>query len=74
MSETCEYCKNGKSFNQITFGDAYIDSHILGNELRTVVNDDRYEDEDIIRYNIITHCPFCGETVHEEPDEEIEEV
>ena len=71
---SCEYCKKGKKFNSIYFGDTRIESYILGNRLNTDVSDAGYPDEEDGTSERITHCPFCGEEVHEAPDEEIEEV
>lgn len=68
----CDYCKKGKNFNTISFGDVTIKSYIIGNRLYTDAYDAAYEEEDG-KQEKITQCPFCGSEVHEEPDEEMEE-
>jgi len=73
-AEKCPYCQEGKKFNSIYFGDTRIESYILGNRLNTDVSDAGYPDEEDGTSERITHCPFCGDEVHEEPDEDIEEV
>jgi len=68
----CDYCLKGKSFNTIYFGDVTIRSYILGDRLSTDVSDEEFPGEEDGKQEKITHCPFCGHPVHEEPDEEIE--
>lgn len=70
---SCPYCKKGKKFNSIYFGDTRIESYILGNRLNTDVSDDGFPGEEDGTSERITHCPFCGDEVHEAPDEEPEE-
>lgn len=69
----CEYCTQGKSFNTIYFGDVTISSYILGNRLNTDVSDDGFPGEEDGKQEKISHCPFCGNEVHEAPDEDLEE-
>lgn len=68
---SCEYCKKGKKFNVMNFGDTRIESYILGNYLSTDTYDACYEEDGGTQIKI-THCPFCGDEVHEAPEEEIE--
>lgn len=69
----CDYCKKGKKFNSMNFGDTEVESYIEGNLLITDIYDRAFEEDDG-KCVKITHCPFCGDEVHEAPDEEIEEV
>lgn len=70
----CNYCKQGKSFNVISFGDVTIRSCILGNRLYTDVADDGFPYEEDGKQEKIINCPFCGSKVHPVPDEEMEVV
>ena len=70
----CKYCKQGKSFNVIYFGDVTIRSYILGNRLITDVSDDNFPEEEDGKQEKITNCPFCGSEVHPAPDEKMEEI
>lgn len=71
----CNYCQKGKKFNTTIFGDTYIESYILGNELTMYVLDNHYN-EDSYDITIIKKCPFCGRQLYPAPDEvaETEEV
>lgn len=68
----CAYCKQGKKFNLMNFGDTEVESYIEGNLLITDIYDRAFEEDDG-KCAKITHCPFCGNEVHEAPDEEPEE-
>ena len=73
-STGCNYCKQGKSFNVISFGDVSIRSYILGDRLITDVSDGSFPEEEDGKQEKIINCPFCGAEVHPAPDEEMEEV
>lgn len=69
----CQYCKKGKKFNFLGFGDTEIESYILGTGLVTEAYDSHCEEEDDT-YQTINYCPFCGDEVVPVHDEEPEEV
>lgn len=73
MGIGCDYCNKGKKFNHMSFGDAEIESYILGTGIVTEVYDSHYEEEDDT-YQTINYCPFCGDVVVPAPDEDLEEV
>ena len=70
LYEGCDYCLKGKSFNVLEVETEHVASYIVGNMLVTQKWKDEEEAEDVVA--VITHCPFCGHPVKEEPDEQIE--
>jgi len=70
---SCQYCKKGKKFNFLGFGDVEIESYILGTAIVTDAYDAHCEEDDDT-YQTITYCPFCGTKVVPAPKEDPEEV
>lgn len=73
MGIGCDYCRKGKKFNHMSFGDVEIESYILGTGIVTEAYDNAYDEEDDT-YQTINYCPFCGDEVVPAPDEDPEEV
>lgn len=66
----CDYCNKGKQLDCTRVNEIGIYSFITGNELTTVLDFGKYEQE--IKRKI-DYCPICDTELHELPDEEMEE-